>query len=89
MQLVVYDDNGFRDSTNFNLTIGTFTSTSPSGPDGYGYYAYDNTENQPAGCASTYSWIEIAPFYGGSGTLLNMSDLAEDDDDTQVLETSL
>lgn len=86
MQLVVYDDNGFRDSTNFNLTIGTFTSTSPSGPDAYGYYAYDNTENQPAGCASTYSWIEIAPFFGGPGTLLNMSDLAEDDDDTQVRE---
>lgn len=86
MQLVVYDDNGFRDSTNFNLTIGTFTSTSPSGPDGYGYYAYDNTESQPAGCASTYSWIEIAPFYGGPGTSLNMSDLAEDDDDSQVRE---
>lgn len=84
MQLVVYDDNGFRDSTNFSLTIGTFTSTSPSGPDAYGYYAYDNTESQPAGAASVYEWIEIAPGFGGSGTNLNMSDIAEDDDDTQV-----
>jgi len=84
MQLVVFDDNGFRDSTNFNLTIGTFTSTSPSGPDGYGYYAYDNTENQPANAPSVYSWIEIAPSQGGPGTSLAMSDVAEDDDDTQV-----
>lgn len=84
MQLVVFDDNGFRDSTDFNLTIGTFTSTSPSGPDAYGYYAFDNTETQPVGCASFYQWVEISPFHGGPGTSLNMSDLAEDDDDTQV-----
>ncbi|MCB9366644.1 MAG: hypothetical protein H6506_00400 [Calditrichaeota bacterium] len=84
MQLVVYDDNGFRDSTDFNLTIGSFTSTSPSGPDAYGYYAFDNTETQN-GIASNYEWIEIAPLFGGSGTSLNMSDLQEDDDDTQVL----
>ncbi len=83
MQLVVFDDNGFRDSTNFNLTIGTFTTTSPSGPDAYGYYAFDNTEAQP-GVASMYSWVEIAPAFGGSGTSLNMTDVAEDDDDTQV-----
>ncbi|MBK6767118.1 MAG: hypothetical protein IPG71_12715 [bacterium] len=84
MQLVVYDDNGFRDSTDFNLTIGSFSPTSPSGPDAYGYYAFDNTETQPVGCASFYEWIEISPFHGGPGTSLNMSDLAEDDDDTQV-----
>ncbi len=84
MQLVVYDDNGFRDSTNFDLTIGTFATTSPSGPDGFGYYAFDNTENQPVGAASVYSWVEIAPSFGGPGTNLNMSDTAEDDDDTQV-----
>lgn len=84
MQLVIFDDNGFRDSTDFNLTIGTFSSTSPSGPDGYGYYAFDNTENQPVGSGSVYNWIEIAPGFGGSGTSLGMSDVAEDDDDTQV-----
>lgn len=85
MQLVVYDDNGFRDSTDFYLTIGTFTSTSPSGPEAYGYYAFDNTESQPANAASEYEWIEIAPAFGGSGTSLNMNDTSEDGDDTQVL----
>ena len=85
MQLVVYDDSGFRDSVNFDLTIGIFTSTSPSGPDAYGYYVFDNTETQPANAPSSYEWLEIAPAIGGSGTNLNMSDTAEDDDDTQVL----
>ncbi|MBI5060481.1 hypothetical protein HZB60_11955 [candidate division KSB1 bacterium] len=85
MQLVVHDNNGFRDSTNFSITIGTASSTSPSGPDAYGYYAYDNTETQPAGIASTYSWIEIAPGLGGSGTSFNWDDQLEDGDDYGVL----
>jgi len=37
------------------------------GPDSYGYYAYDNTDvifqNKP-----TYSWIELNPSRGGTGT---------------------
>jgi len=37
------------------------------GPDAYGYYAYDNTDvifqNKP-----TYSWIELNPSRGGTGT---------------------
>jgi hypothetical protein len=85
MQLVVYDDNGFRDSVNFDLTIGSFATTSPSGPDAYGYYAFDNTETQPVSAPSIYEWIEIAPAFGGPGTSLAMTDVAEDDDDTQVL----
>ncbi|MCC6475972.1 hypothetical protein IT157_02865 [bacterium] len=80
MQLVVYDDTGFRDSTDFNLTIGTMASTSPSGPDAFGYYAFDITETQPASAAASYSWIEIS----GTGTNLGMSDVSEDDDDAQV-----
>jgi hypothetical protein len=37
----------------------------PSGPDAYGYYAWDNTDGGPA---IPYDWIEIAPAAGGPGT---------------------
>lgn len=62
-------------TTNFVITIGNRTSTSPSGPDGYGYYAFDNTETQPMGVAATYEWVEIGP--GGPGTSLNFSDTGD------------
>jgi hypothetical protein len=82
LMLVITDANGFRDSTEFNITIGTQATTSPTGPDGSGYRAFDNTESQPGGSASTYSWIELNP---GPGTSLGFSDVAEDDDDFTVL----
>ena len=85
MQLVVTDANGFRDSTDFYVTVGTQGSTSPSGPDAYGYYAYDNNETSPPGGASVYSWIEIAPSQGGSGTSCAFDDQTEDSDDVLVV----
>ncbi len=80
MQLVITDANGFRDSVDFVLVIGTQTATSPTGPDAYGYYAFDNTESQPPNSGSTYEWIEICPSLGGSGTSMNFTDVAEDGD---------
>jgi len=52
------------------LHIGIPTANSPLGPDEYGYYAYDNTDNHPE--APQFAWIEIDPAYGGSGTVLNL-----------------
>lgn len=77
MQLVVTAAGGFRDSTDFYLTIGSQTSTSPTGPDGYGYYAFDNTENQPPNSGSVYEWIELYP---SPGTSLNFNDNGENQD---------
>ncbi|RPH92694.1 hypothetical protein EHM69_12225, partial [candidate division KSB1 bacterium] len=77
MLLVVTDETGFRDSTEFTDTVGTAAATSPTGPDAYGYYAYDDTETQPAGAAATYDWIEI---YNNGGTNLNFHDMAENGD---------
>ena len=85
MQLIISDANGFRDSTNFVLSIGTLTSTSPTGPDGFGYYAYDNTETTPQNSACTYSWVEIAPGQGGTGTSLNLLDTGTDLDRSTVV----
>ena len=42
------------------------TKTAPTGPDAFGYYAYENTD---AGFSSTptYNWIELDPAHQGSG----------------------
>ncbi|MFH1862431.1 MAG: T9SS type A sorting domain-containing protein [bacterium] len=41
----------------------------PSGPDAYGYQAWDNLD---AGEAQSYNWIEIAPIAGGLGQPLGL-----------------
>jgi hypothetical protein len=84
MQLVITDANGVRDSVNFVQTVGVAATTSPTGPDPYGYYAYDNTEIQPGGAAATYFWFEIAPPFGGEGFALNLADAVEDSDQVVV-----
>jgi hypothetical protein len=89
MQLIITDDNGFRDSTNLidgssniALQIGAASTTTPTGPDAYGYYAYDNTETQPVGTACAYVWTELV---GGPGTRLALNDGTEDGDASTVI----
>lgn len=57
----------------FTLTIGNVTNTAPTGPDNFGYFAYDSNDNAYSQ-APTYSWIEIDPDNSGSGTQLLMND---------------
>jgi len=80
-ELVVTDVDGFRDSVEFVKNVGTASPTSPTGPDAYGYYAYDNAETQPAGCATQYDWQDISAI----GTNFGFNDEVEDGDDTAVL----
>ncbi len=72
--------NGIQEIVNFALYIGQVTSTAPLGPDFYGYFAYDNTDiaypEHPE-----YSWIEIDPNFGGSGTRAQLGN-----DDTKVVQ---
>ena len=42
----------------------------PSGPDGYGYYAYDMYDGE---MAPDFDWLETAPIAGGSGNALTLS----------------
>jgi hypothetical protein len=59
MLLVTTTADGMVDTATFVLAVGTAASTDPSGPDGYGYYAYDNTD---AGYDThpTFSYVNIA-----------------------------
>jgi hypothetical protein len=67
--LALTDGNGVNYSANFNLTVGTIATSDPSGPDGYGYYIYDNTDvaysEHP-----TWAWTDIRTL----GTNLNLGD---------------
>ncbi len=62
----------------FDLTLGGTASSGPSGPDTYGYYAYDQTD-VASGRAPTYSWVELA----GTGT--KISAITDQDAQTAVL----
>jgi hypothetical protein len=73
MLMLVGFSSGAVDSVPFVLTIGSGSTDDPSGPDHYGYYAYDNTDTSYPD-APTYSWVEIASNQGGSGTSLSLGD---------------
>jgi hypothetical protein len=60
-------DDGLSQFVVFPLVVGTPTSSDPLGPDDYGYFCYDDTDTG-YGEAPSYSWVEIDPNYGGSGT---------------------
>lgn len=64
--------SGFQQTIEFPVVIGLVSNTAPTGPDRYGYWAYDNTDTQYPE-APIYNWIEIDPNYGGPGTRLNIS----------------
>ena len=50
----------------------------PTGPDNYGYLAYDNMEYENA---PTFDWVEIDPALGGQGTVVALGE----DETTQIL----
>ncbi|MCK4409560.1 MAG: hypothetical protein KAW67_05715, partial [Candidatus Eisenbacteria sp.] len=64
-------DDGLSQFVVFPLVVGTVTTTDPGGPDAHGYYCYDDTDTGYTE-APTYSWVELDPSYGGSGTELGM-----------------
>ncbi len=67
----------------FTVTVGAVTTVDPTGPDTYGYYMYDNTDAAYAP-RPTYTWVEINPNLGGSGTIL---DFGGNTDDKSALVT--
>ncbi len=55
------------------FTSGSRLPHNPSGPDAYGYYAFENADlAYPQ--APVYDWFEIAPAAGGPGQLLALND---------------
>jgi hypothetical protein len=68
---VLSGDNNFCDTIDFEIIIGIVNTSEPSGPDEYGYFAYDDTDAAYAE-RPTYNWIEIDPELGGPGDTLHL-----------------
>lgn len=62
----------------FSLSLGGAASAGPTGPDTYGYYAYDETD-VVSGQAPAYSWVELV----GTGT--KIAAITDEDAQTAVL----
>ena len=84
MRLIVSTTTGFSDTLQFSVSIGSATATDPTGPDAYGYFAYDNTdatyEMHP-----TFEYINISD---GEGQNLNVNDTGEKTSPSPVWATA-
>ncbi|MBN1824966.1 MAG: carboxypeptidase regulatory-like domain-containing protein [Candidatus Eisenbacteria bacterium] len=72
-EIVCAFSGGRIDTVPFSITVGAVATSDPTGPDGYGYYAFDDTDaGYPE--APVYSWVELDPSYGGDGTEIVLGD---------------
>ena len=67
------------------VVLGNQLVGDPTGPDAHGYYAFESTDTQWTQ-APAYNWIEIAPGAGGTGTVLNIPDTADEADASRRVE---
>ncbi|HEX37335.1 MAG TPA: T9SS type A sorting domain-containing protein [Candidatus Cloacimonetes bacterium] len=79
-ELVLTDEEGRIDHVYFSLEVGPVDTSAPTGPDAYGYYAYDSYDVDYDE-VPTYEWIEIDPNEGGLGEVILMVD-----DDSETID---
>ncbi|MBT3316964.1 T9SS type A sorting domain-containing protein [bacterium] len=77
---ITYAD-GSEDIAEFSANVGTVSSSDPVGPDGYGYYIFDDTDTD-YGFAPVYDWHEISI----TGTSVGLNDNGWEQDDTKTLD---
>ncbi|MDP8286250.1 MAG: C25 family cysteine peptidase, partial [Candidatus Electryonea clarkiae] len=87
--LTLITESGQVDTVGVKLQLGEKSSTDPSGPDEYGYYAFDNTDDGYEDYVPTYDWVEISdeaddPDFEGDE--LDLSDGAENQDESIVID---
>ncbi|MBD3161255.1 MAG: hypothetical protein GF346_03585 [Candidatus Eisenbacteria bacterium] len=70
--LRVTTQEGSVDQSTVTWKVGPTQQTAPLGPDGYGYYAYDNSDTDYPDGAPLFDYITCSPVYGGEGTKLSL-----------------
>lgn len=68
LRFMFSDPSGYDWMSLYAVTAGNPSEDDATGPDTYGYFAYDNTDTNYA-LAPSYDWIELDPELGGSGAL--------------------
>ncbi|MFA7330006.1 MAG: C25 family cysteine peptidase [Candidatus Delongbacteria bacterium] len=61
--------------------VGTPGVGDPTGPDGYGYWAFED-DDSTYDMAPVYAWIPVAPSEGGLGTEVPLTDNGDEQDDS-------
>jgi Peptidase family C25/Propeptide_C25/Carboxypeptidase regulatory-like domain/FlgD Ig-like domain len=84
LKIAFSSSGGAIDTLSFVMQIGEPSDSDPTGPDAYGYYAFDNTDTS-YDQAPTYNWLEIDPNRGGSGSDVGLNDNSWGDDDSKVI----
>ena len=84
MQLFTGTPNGPLDTLDFTLYIGTADSTDPTGPDAYGYFAFDDSDTSYEFCPS-FDYVDIS---SGLGTNLELEDIGEKTSIDQLWSTA-
>jgi len=79
LPLHLTNTDGYDDVVLVTLEVGIVDVGDPLGPDQYGYYCYDDGDTDYS-VAPFYSWVEIDPDNGGTGTVLNLIDNGDDGD---------
>ncbi len=85
MELDLTFSNGATDKVLFELPVGEASTNTPTGPDAYGYYAYDNTDTAYPEAPNGISFVEIASNYGGPGSSVGLGDFGTAQDDSKTV----
>ncbi len=83
-ELAINYSDGMQALAQCAVVVGTADSDQPTGPDSYGYFAYDNTDNDSQ-MAPEYNWVAIDPDHGSLGTDLGLTDFGWEQDDTKTI----
>jgi hypothetical protein len=83
--LVTSFSGGMTDTVEVSLPVGNRGTNDPTGPDTYGYLAYDNTDTAYPE-APTYDWVELDPAYLGDGTEVVLGDYGTYQDKSKVVD---
>jgi hypothetical protein len=79
LQLSLWGDDGFLDTTAIHIRVGSQAQTDPVGPDNYGYYCFDDIDVGYE-MVPTFDWIEIST----TGEQLPIFDNWENGDDNCI-----
>jgi len=85
LRLVWTTSDGAAGESELLATVGTPGVGDPTGPDGYGYWAFED-EDTNYDMAPVYDWIPVAPSEGGLGTELPLTDNGDEQDDAMAVD---